>query len=218
MLGQIYSRVLKVLMQKPLKLWGISWLSIFLTGVLSSLCGVAIPVLGISVGVLISVATALIYLRGLRGEEIAVLQLFELFKNRETIKRVLLGMGWMTLWIVLWALIPIVGPVFALIRVYEYRLVPYILVFNPEVPVTEALKVSKEKTMGYKLYMWLADFVYIIVVIVAMILLAIFATIPVIGFIFTLAFVILYFAFILALPILPGLIQAAVYDELTKNM
>ena len=218
MLGQIYSRVLKVLMQKPLKLWGISWLSIFLTGVLSSLCGVAIPVLGISVGVLISVATALIYLRGLRGEEIAVLQLFELFKNRETIKRVLLGMGWMTLWIVLWALIPIVGPVFALIRVYEYRLVPYILVFNPEVPVTEALKVSKEKTMGYKLYMWLADFVYIIVVIVAMILLAIFATIPVIGFIFILAFLILYFAFILALPILPGLIQAAVYDELTKNM
>lgn len=218
MLGQIYSRVLKVLMQKPLKLWGISWLSIFLTGVLSSLCGVAIPVLGISVGVLISVATALIYLRGLRGEEIAVLQLFELFKNRETIKRVLLGMGWMTLWIVLWALIPIVGPIFALIRVYEYRLVPYILVFNPEVPVTEALKVSKEKTMGYKLYMWLADFVYIIVVIVAMILLVIFAAIPVIGFIFILAFLILYFAFILALPILPGLIQAAVYDELTKNM
>ena len=218
MLGQIYSRVLKVLMQKPLKLWGISWLSIFLTGVLSSLCGAAIPVLGISVGVLISVATALIFLRDLRGEEIEVLQLFELFKNLETIKRVLLGMGWRALWIVLWALIPIVGPVFALIRVYEYRLVPYILVFNPEVPVTEALKVSKEKTMGYKLYMWLADFVYIIVVIVAMILLAIFASIPVIGFIFTLAFLVLYFAFILALPILPGLIQAAVYDELTKNI
>ena len=131
----VYQKAFAVIMKKPLKLWALSLLSIALSGVLVALCGVSIPILGLAVGVLFSISMMMVYLRGYRGEEVAVIQLFECFKDRETIKRVLLGMGWMAMWIFLWGLIPIVGPIIALIRVYEYRLTPYILVFQPEISI-----------------------------------------------------------------------------------
>ena len=120
MLMTIYKRAFSVLMKKPLKLWGISLLAIVLSSVLSALCGVAIPVLGLAVSLLISTSMTIIFLKGYRGEEVEVTQLFACFKDWNTIKRVTLGLGWMLLWIFLWSLIPIVGPIFALIRTYEY--------------------------------------------------------------------------------------------------
>lgn len=214
MLMTIYGRALKVLLKKPFKLWGLSLLAILLAGVLSALCGVAIPVLGLAVGLLIGTAMTIIFLRGYRGEEINTLQLFECFKSWTTIKRVLLGLGWMALWIFLWSLIPIVGPIIALIRAYEYRLTPYILVFEPDVAVTDAIKISAQKTKGYKLQMWLADFVYILLFFAAILVLALLSAIPVLGVLFVLALVILYLAFIFLAPLFAGLVQAAFYEEI----
>ena len=148
MLMKIYSRALKVLMKKPLKLWALSLLSVVLTGVLTGLCGVAIPGLALGVSMLMGVSMTMVYLYGYRGQEVQAVQLFACFKDWNTIKRVLCGMAWMALWIFLWSLIPVVGWIFALIRAYEYRLVPYILVTEPEIPVTEAIKVSAERTHG----------------------------------------------------------------------
>lgn len=217
MLMTIYRRALKVLLKKPLKLWGLSLLAIALSGALSALCGFAIPILGIGVGLLISTAMTIIFLRGYRGEDVDVLQLFACFKDWATAKRVLLGLGWMYLWIFLWSLIPIVGPIFALIRVYEYRLTPYILVFEPEVPITEAIKVSSQKTTGYKLQMWLADFVYALVFGVAAFVLGLFSAIPVLGLLFALVLVVLYIAFIALAPLFVGLVQAAFYEEINST-
>lgn len=217
MMMTIYGRALKVLLKKPFKLWGLSLLAIVLSGVLSALCGFAIPVLGLSVGLLIGTAMTIIYLRGYRGEDVNVLQLFACFKDWATIKRVVLGLGWMGLWIFLWSLIPIAGPIIALIRIYEYRLTPYILVFEPEVPITEAIKVSSQKTMGYKLQMWLADFVYILMFWVACFVLGLFSAIPVLGVLFMLALVVLYIAFIALAPLFAGLVQAAFYEEINST-
>ena len=217
MMMTIYGRALKVLLKKPFKLWGLSLLAITLSGVLSALCGVAIPVLGLGVSLLIGTAMTLIFLRGYRGEDVNVLQLFDCFKDWKTIKRVLLGLGWMGLWIFLWSLIPIAGPIIALIRIYEYRLTPYILVFEPEVPITEAIKVSSQKTMGYKLQMWLADFVYVLLFVVAVFVLALFCAIPVLGILFALVLIVLYIAFILLAPLFAGLVQAAFYEEITSE-
>lgn len=216
MMMTIYGRALKVLLKKPFKLWGLSLLAIALSGALSALCGFAVPILGIAVGLLISTAMTIIYLRGYRGEDVDVLQLFACFKDWATAKRVLLGLGWMYLWIFLWSLIPIVGPIFALIRIYEYRLTPYILVFEPEVPITEAIKVSSQKTMGYKLQMWLADFVYAALFGIAAFVLGLFSAIPVLGLLFALVLIVLCIAFIVLAPLFAGLVQAAFYEEINS--
>ena len=212
----IYGRALKVLLKKPFKLWGISLLGILLTGVLGGLCGFAIPGLSLCVGILIGTSLLMIFLEGYRGNEVTTAQLFTCFKDWNTIKRVLLGMGWMALWIFIWSLIPIVGPIFALIRMYEYRLTPYILVFEPEVPITEAIKISAQKTKGYKLQMWLADFVFVILFFVAVLILGLLAVIPVLGILFVLALIVLYFAFVALSPLFAGLVQAAFYEEISR--
>ena len=72
MLMTIYGRAFKVLMQKPLKLWGISLLSVVLSAVLSALCGVAIPGLGLAVSLLLGTSMTMIYLKGYRGENVEV--------------------------------------------------------------------------------------------------------------------------------------------------
>ena len=144
----IYSRAFAVLRKKPFLLWGISLLAMLLSALSVPLLGV-IPAASIAVSMLLQTAMTLIYLRGYRGEEIAVTQLFDTFKDWKTVKRVLCGMGWASLWIFLWSLIPVAGIVFGTIRAYEYRLTPYILMHEPDVPITEAIKVSREKTRGY---------------------------------------------------------------------
>ena len=213
----IYKRAFAVLMKKPLKLWGISLLFVLLTSVLGSLCGVAIPALAIAVGMLMGTAMTVIFLKGYRGEEVEVTQLFACFKDWQTIKRVVLGLSWMALWICLWALIPIVGPIFALIRMYEYRLTPYILVFEPNVPITEAIKISAQKTKGYKLQMWLADFVFVLVIFAANIVLAILCLIPLLGILIALAMFLANLVVIALAPLFVGLVQAAFYEEITAT-
>ena len=216
MLMTIYKRALGVVLSKPIKLWGLSLLAILLSSVLSSLCGFAIPVLGLSVSILLSTSMTLIFLRGYRGKEINAKQLFFCFKDWNTIKRVLLGLGWMYLWIFLWSLIPIVGFIFAIIRTYEYRLTPYILVFEPEVSITDAIKVSSEKTHGYKLQMWLADFVYVLIFGAVCLVIGILAIIPYVGILFGLILFVLSIAFAALAPLFAGLVQAAFYVEITN--
>ena len=173
----IYSRAFAVLRKKPFLLWGISLLAMLLSALSVPLLGV-IPAASIAVSMLLQTAMTLIYLRGYRGEEIAVTQLFDTFKDWKTVKRVLCGMGWASLWIFLWSLIPVAGIVFGIIRTYEYRLTPYILMHEPDVPITEAIKVSREKTRGYKAKMFGADALYVVVIAAAEILLALLAMIP----------------------------------------
>lgn len=216
MIMTIYKRALAVLMKKPLKLWGISLLSIVLSGILSALCGFAIPVLGMSVGILISTSMTMIYLAGYRGHEVSTVDLFSCFKDWATIKRVLLGTGWMQLWIVLWALIPIVGPIFALIRSYEYRLTPYILVTEPDISITDAIKASSARTRGYKLQMWLADFLYVLIYFGVILVMGLLSAIPVLGILFAIAMFLLSIAFAALSPLFMGLVQAAFYEEISR--
>ena len=217
MLMTIYGRALKVLLKKPFRLWGLSLLSIMLTSVLSGLCGIAIPALGLGVAWLISTSMTLIYLRGYRGEEVHTVQLFECFKDWATIKRVLCGMAWMCLKIFLWSLIPFVGWIIAIVRSYEYRLTPYILVMEPNVPITEAIKVSSAKTHGYKFQMFLADFVFIIVFYIGAIILSLFTMIPYLGILIALVLILALIAFVVLAPLFLGLVQAAFYEEITVN-
>lgn len=217
MLMKIYGNAFKVLMKKPLKLWGISLLATVLSPLLIFLCGAAIPGLSLAVSLLLGTAMTMIYLHGYRGEEVRVVQMFDCFKDFQTMKRVVLGLLWMSLWIFLWGLIPIAGPIFALVRAYEYRLTVYILITEPDINLTDAIKVSSQRTKGYKLQMWLADFVHVILFIVATLLLGLLAAIPYLGILFGIVLFVLIIAYAALAPLFVGLVQAAFYEEITNN-
>ena len=215
MIKTILTRALNVVLRKPIRLWAISLLYSFLNGVFGFLCGITIPGLGISVSLLLSVGMTMVFLHGYRGEQPRAVQLFDAFKDWGTIKRTLCGMGWMALWIFLWALIPIVGIVFAIIRTYEYRLTPYILVNEPDVKPTEAIKVSKERTNGYKTSMFLTDLIPVAAVCLVVLILALLGMIPKAGVAFYVILVIFLILAGLILPLFYGLIKSAYYEEIT---
>lgn len=216
MIMTIYKRALAVLMKKPIKLWGVSLLATVLIPLLTLLCGVGIPGLGLAVSLLLSTSMLMVYLHGYRGEEVQVLHLFDCFRDWDTIKRVVLGLAWMNLWIFLWALIPVVGLVFAVIRAYEYRLTPYILITEPDVPLTEAIKISKERTTGYKWKMFGADFLFYLFIWVAFFILGLLAAIPVVGVLFGIITALGMVVVAALSPLFLGLVQAAFYEEITN--
>lgn len=216
MLFSIFGKAFNRLMEKPVRLWGISLLGCLLSGILTALCGVAIPGLGLAVGLLLSTSMTMVYLHGYRGEEVKAVQLFDCFKDWATIKRVACGMAWAALWIFLWSLIPVVGCIFALIRIYRYRFVPYILVQEPEISITDALKVSTERTQGYKGKMFWGDVLPFVFCFIAAMILLLFANIPYIGVLFAVILVLFVIVAVLLLPLYIGLVQAAFYEEITN--
>ena len=68
---------------------------------------------------------------------------------------------------------------------------------------------------GYKLQMWLADFVYVLICIVAALVLSLLSNIPVLGVLFGLALAVFYIAVAVLSPLFAGLVQAAYYEEIT---
>lgn len=216
MIKTIYLRTLKVLMKKPLVLWGISLLQILLSAVFGILFGV-IPGVSLAIGWLLSTSMTMVFLHGYRGEEVKAVQLFDACKDWATVKRVLCGMGWMNLWVFLWGLIPVVGWIFAIIRVYRYRLTPYILVTEPDVAPTQAIKVSAQRTQGYKAKMFGADVLVYVLFAVAVLILSLLAAIPYIGVLFTLVNIVLVVCFAIFSPLFLGLVQAAFYEEINAD-
>lgn len=216
MIIDIYKKAVASLGEKPAKLWGLSLLSVLLTVLACSLF--TIPGLTIAIGWLIQVAMCMIFLKAYIGDDICIDQLFECFKSWETVKRVLGGIGWMTLWIFIWSLIPVVGPVFGIIRTYEYRLTPYILMKEPEVKIKDAIKVSKARTMGYKGKMFWADIIWVAAVCLLAAILFALSLINYIGWIFGIAnFVLIAFVSLFGI-VFSGLIKSAFYVEIHKGV
>ena len=156
MVSGIYKKSFSALKKQPFRLWGIALLGAFLY--LAACIGfIAVPAAAFCVNLLLSASLAMIFLNSYRtGLEPKTAYLFAAFR-KDRIWRVLGGMAWMQLWIFLWSLIPIAGIVFGVIRAYEYAFVPYILMTREDVKPTEAIKISKQETMGYKGRMFGAD-------------------------------------------------------------
>ena len=216
MIKNIYARAMAVLAKKPIRLWGISLLYTVLSAYLGLLGG-AVPIIGICLTVPASVGMLLVYLHGYRGEQVYTTQLLEIFEKKDdTLKRVVVGSLWKDLWILIWCLIPIVGPIFAIIKSYQYRLTPYILANEPDVKPTDAIKVSKQRTEGYCGSMFGADFLPYVIIFVVVLILLLFSRIKYIGVLFGIilfAFVALVFLF---LPLFLGLVHAAFYEEINN--
>ena len=215
MIMAIYQRALAFLMKKPVRLWGLSLLGCLLTSLGSALFGL-VPGVSISIALLFSTAMTMVYLHGYRGDEVRAVDLFATFRDWATIKRVLCGMGWMLLWIFLWCLIPIVGIIFGIIRCYEYRLTPYILMLEPDVKPTEAIKLSKERTQGWKGKMFGADILVFVLYAVALIVLSLLGRIPFVGWLFNIILALFTICFYILIPLFIGMVHAAFYEEIQK--
>ncbi len=206
-----YKGSLAILKKKPVLLWGLTLLAQFLT-VLASIFGM-LPIIVLPITVALNVGLCALYLKGYRGQEVKTDDIFVGFKQ---FVKVVCGMAWMYLWIFLWALIPVVGFVFAIIKTYEYAFVPYILLEKPEYSATEALKKSKEMTMGYKAQMFWSEIFVVIAVFVVTLVLGMFAAIPYIGGLFGFVLFLVMVAYLLFGPIFLGLIHAGFYDTSDK--
>lgn len=216
MIFEIYKKALSVISRKPLKLWGLSLLCGVFTAAASVLFGI-IPGVSLALKILLSVGTTMVFLHGYLGEGVHTVQLFDCFKDWATIKRVLCGTLYTDLWIFLWALIPIVGPIFAIIRAFEYALVPYILVREPDVKITEAYKVSKERMKGYKSSLFWARVLWYVIAYAAIMIVFLLGRIPAIGILFTIIAVVAVIALLLFGKLFSGLVDAAYYVEIEND-
>lgn len=216
MISNLYQKTFSVLMKRPLRLWGITLLSSVLL-VVVHIGFIGIPAVGFCALLLLEASMSMIYLNSYRtGLEPKTAYLFAAFR-KDRIWRVLGGMAWMYLWIFLWSLIPIVGIVFGVIRAYEYAFVPYILMTRDDVRPTEAIKVSKAETMGYKGKLFGADLLLEGVYFVVILLLSLLSKIPYVGIVFTILRIVLTVVFGVLAPLFLGILHAAFYVEIQNR-
>ena len=216
MISNLYQKTFSVLMKRPLRLWGITLLSSVLL-VVVHIGFIGIPAVGFCALLLLEASMSMIYLNSYRtGLEPKTAYLFAAFR-KDRIWRVLGGMAWMQLWIFLWSLIPIVGIVFGVIRAYEYAFVPYILMTRDDVRPTEAIKVSKAETMGYKGKLFGADLLLEGVYFVVILLLSLLSMIPYVGIVFTILRIVLTVVFGVLAPLFLGILHAAFYVEIQNR-
>ena len=216
MISNLYQKTFSVLMKRPFRLWGITLLSSVLL-VVVHIGFIGIPAVGFCALLLLEASMSMIYLNSYRtGLEPKTSYLLAAFR-KDRIWRVLGGMAWMQLWIFLWSLIPIVGIVFGVIRAYEYAFVPYILMTRDDVRPTEAIKVSKAETMGYKGKLFGADLLLEGVYFVVILLLSLLSMIPYVGIVFTILRIVLTVVFGVLAPLFLGILHAAFYVEIQNR-
>lgn len=105
MLSFCYKRAFSVLMKKPLRLWGLSLMSL-LVSILAILFGATILPVAIAFIYIISVGMSKVYIDGINEREVNSDQLFEGFSRPF---RIAGGMAWSSLWIVIWIIVPLLA-------------------------------------------------------------------------------------------------------------
>lgn len=201
-----YMVALKVLMKKPVMLWGLSLLLALLT-FLGMYLTCSIPVVAIVVSYLFTLGGVKLYMDGLKGKEVNSKQLFAAF-NKNWLKSAA-AMGWQQLWTQIWGFVPVMGT----IKRLSYRFVPYIISIHPEISAFDALKLSMRMTQGKRLQMWLADLVLAGAIVTTVAILAALAWVRYIGFFFLLALLSVLLVVALFGKIFVGLYQASFFSE-----
>jgi len=176
-----------------------------------------VPIIWLPVFMVLQLGMANIYLRGYRGDAISSTLLFEGFGKK--FARNAGGMGWRYLWVIVWSFVPIMN----IVKFYSYRFVPYIMLTEPDILATEALKKSIAQTNGYKGKMFLADLLIGLAVsaLAGFILLLsfLFGLIhPVVGMVFGGLLISVLTAILIALlPLILGILEAVYYDKISKE-
>ncbi len=208
MIKYVYGKSMDSLKVEFSKIWGIYLLSVLLI-LLANIVGI-LPVISIPVIAVLTASVSVVYLNKINGQSPTAEDLFLGFKN---VWHVALGMCWMYLWIFIWALIPIAGPIVAIVKMYSYRFTPYILIKEPDTKPTDALKKSISMTNGYRSKMFFADFIIAIGIVLVMLILSGLGFIRGVGGIFFFIEALFIIATIVFVPVFMGLVQACFYQE-----
>jgi len=208
--GDVFKKTFGFLFQKPILLWGLSVLFTLMSA-LAVLFGF-FPLIWLPIILVLQLGMANIFLCGYRGQVINAKQLFEGFSSK--FFRNAGGMGWRSLWLLIWGLIPFAGAIIAIVKFYSYRFVPYIMLTNPDIHATDALKKSMAQTKGYKGKMFLTDLVVYGSIVVATIIFIFILMIPFIGVVLFAIYIIVLVAL---LPLVAGTLEAVYYDKISKE-
>ena len=211
MIQFVYQKVFNVIKEKPVVLWGTSLLSMLLTLLATAFS--VLPIIFVPIALVLWASMAVIYVKGYRGEAFVSQELFSGFSN---FLHVAGGMAWMLLWLVLWTLIPVVGPIILIVKSLSYSMTPYILMTQPQVSATEALKLSMKLTKGYKGNMFLTYLVFGVAVWIVCFILAMLTAIEALSMVFGFLLCLAVLLLVLFAPLFTGLLQAAFYDEIQK--
>ena len=214
MVSYIYSRTLDTLKTNFWRIFGVSMFFAFVAGIATSI-GV-LPIITMPIAYVLDATLRGVMLRKYRtGEDPKCKDAFKYFGGGEkwqSFLHIAGGCGWKDLWILIWCLIPVVGPIFAIIRSYEYAFVPSILTDRPEVGAMEARDLSKQLTTGYKGKMFLCHLVYFGGGYLVLMLLMVLATrVRFFAFIYLLFFM----AFLLFGIVLMDMLNAVLYEEIS---
>ncbi|MBE7043613.1 MAG: hypothetical protein E7399_09040 [Ruminococcaceae bacterium] len=212
MIQFIYQSVFNVIKEKPVALWGTSLLCSLLSLLAIAFSG--LPIVLLPSGLVLQAAMAVIYVKGYRRETFVSQDLFVGFSKN--FLHIAGGMAWMALWLVLWLLVPVIGPIMVIVKGLSYSMTPYILLTQPEVSATDALKVSMQLTKGYKGNMFLTYLVFGVAVWIVCFILAMLSAIEVLSMVFGFILFIVSIILVLFAPAFLGLLQAAFYDEIQK--
>ena len=203
-----YRKAFDILLQKPIRLWGLSLLYVVIGSIISSL-GAAIPLISLPIVLLLNLGFTGVLLDGFHGKDVRSEQLFQSFR-KDVIVRNGAGVCWKELWTLIWGFVPVMN----VIKYYSYCFVPYILLTDAEISPTEALRKSMRMTDGYKGKLFGADILLSLGVVVLIAVLGGLSQIRYIGFIFAIALVLCYLAIILFLPIFTGLVHTAFFEAI----
>ncbi len=209
---RVYKDAFSSYKDRALRMLGITWfagLISFLATILLS----GIMLLALAVDFAVSSALAVIYLREYNKEQTTVEDVFAPFSDREKLRRVVLGMAWMNLWIFIWALIPVVGIVFAIIKGYKYRFTPYVLMNEPEIPIMEAIKESERRTEGLRLKMFIAELAAYSALTVVCIILGLLSMIPYVGVVFLILLILCMIAGVAAMPVVTNALNCLFFAK-----
>ena len=205
-----YRKAFSVLAQKPIKLWGLSLLYLVIACIVTSL-GSFVPIITVPLVLLLGLGFTGVLLDGYHGKQVRSEQLFQAFRKEEVVRNGA-GMCWMSLWSLIWGLVPVMN----IIKYYSYSFTPYILLTDKEITATEALRKSMRMTDGYKGKLFGADILLVVGVFLAIIVLVALGQIPYVGWIFMIALVVFYILVCLFFPIFFGLVHTAFFDEISK--
>lgn len=210
MINVICAKTLRVFKEDQKKLLGVSLLCVLMSAVIMILSG-AVPIIGISIVLVILAGMRTIFFAAYQKKKISSDMLFLGFND---LKHVCGGMLWMFFKVTVWLLIPVVGIFFAILKAYEYRFVPYILITRPEIRGIDATEVSSRETDGFKSNMFYADAIIIGTVAVSGLILYALSLIPAIGVVFAAILAVLTVSAVFCLPFIRGLVGAAFYYEI----
>lgn len=196
-----------------IKIFSATWLSIF-ASVVCAILFWGIPGVSLSVGLLLSVRVKSYFTEAYRGK---ISEPYIIFSKTQQIKKPLIAMLWTKLKTWIWILIPFAGPVFVLIKSYEYRFVPYILAGNNNTMPKEVVCQSSKETKGFKKALFYIDLLLIAGLVLPCGLLFVLSQVPVISFVFVVAMMAYIFFYIAFAPIAKEIVNAVFYVELQEN-